>query len=626
MKYLQNLTISFLFFCFCITISANIPLIDSLENIISTGKITSEEKCKLLLSLSHSYINVDTAKSRACCLEALQLAEKYGFKTTEARAHGTLGNYYSQRKMPYLSHNHYLKAEKLFIELDDKGQLYFLYLNLMILFFEIKAYDNVEYYANKVITMATERGDWIRVVSAQFHLGVAHYNDNFGEEALEYFLNLYNRAVHINDSLKKFHPIEITLASQCAHLYIYNTDRPQESFSFLYKVRDYILKNDMRLILMTVYHDLALGHLKMNNVDSAEYYLNKAIESPKTDDAWLSLVYRTSASLDSIKGNYFNSLTNYQKFHIINDSLSNEEKTTEMARLKVWHEFEQNEFEKTLLNQEYEKQRKLTYILGLFLIANISLLSLVAFFYLKIRFKNSVISDKNREMNELHNVKDKLFSVVAHDLRGPIGALVSSLNFDKKYELDAEDQVLLYKDISRQVEDVYGLLDNLLRWAKSQMQGIVQTPTYFDVQVESEMVLNTLQNIAYSKKITLKNLIKTQQIYADLDIFMVILRNLTNNALKYTPEGGEIIINSELTDNMLVISVKDSGVGISNMVQENLFKMLKTKSQLGTDNESGTGLGLVLCADFVKANGGNIWFNSKEGEGSTFFFSVPIKN
>jgi len=97
------------------------------------------------------------------------------------------------------------------------------------------------------------------------------------------------------------------------------------------------------------------------------------------------------------------------------------------------------------------------------------------------------------------------------------------------------------------------------------------------------------------------------------------------NAIKYTPAEGKITIDSELSDNKLIISVKDTGTGMPQEVQDKLFKLSETRSQRGTNNESGTGLGLVLCADFVKINGGNIWFNSKQGEGSTFCFSVPVK-
>jgi len=248
-----------------------------------------------------------------------------------------------------------------------------------------------------------------------------------------------------------------------------------------------------------------------------------------------------------------------------------------------------------------------------------TLLFMLIHFYMKTL-------EKNRELKELHSVKDKIFSVVAHDLRSPMVSLMSLLKLTSMKKLDAETQAGLLKDISKRVDDVFGLLDNLLRWAKNQMHGLVMSPVYFDVKNEIDTVMDGLHDIAASKKISLNNRAGHFEVYADRDMFSVVVRNLTTNAIKYSPVKSEITIDSELSDDKLVISVKDSGTGMPQEVQEKLFKLSETKSERGTNNESGTGLGLVLCAEFVKANGGNIWFTSIQGEGSTFFFSVPVKN
>jgi len=247
-----------------------------------------------------------------------------------------------------------------------------------------------------------------------------------------------------------------------------------------------------------------------------------------------------------------------------------------------------------------------------------ALLVLSIYFYMKTL-------EKNRELKEMHRVKDKLFSVVAHELRSPMASLMSLLRLTNMNLMDIDTQNQLLKDVSKRVDDVYGLLDNLLRWAKSQMKGIILTPVNFDVQHEIRRVVDDLHSIATSKKITINNRVKKQEIYADRDIFSVVMRNLAMNALKYSSAGCEIIIDLELSDNMLVVSVKDCGMGMPKDVQDKLFNFSETKSRRGTDNETGTGLGLVLCADFVKANGGRIWFTSEQGKGSTFFFSVPMK-
>ena len=264
--------------------------------------------------------------------------------------------------------------------------------------------------------------------------------------------------------------------------------------------------------------------------------------------------------------------------------------------------------------QIYADARKIVGLLAIIFI----LLSVSIYFYVKT-------VEKNRQLKELHAVKDKLFSVVAHDLRGPIGAMMSLLKMINMKMLDTETQSQMLKEISKRVDDVYGLLDNLLRWAKNQMKGMVMSPVYFDVHNEIGAVTDTLRDLAAEKMVALNSSIESHEVFADRDMFSVVVRNLATNALKYTSAGGEITINSEIADNMLVISVKDSGTGMPQEVQDKLFKLSETKSQRGTNNESGTGLGLVLCADFVKANGGRIWFNSKQNEGSTFYFSVPLK-
>jgi signal transduction histidine kinase len=322
--------------------------------------------------------------------------------------------------------------------------------------------------------------------------------------------------------------------------------------------------------------------------------------------------------LEAEKGDYRNALESYKKYHQFSDSIAKAKRTTEIARMRNWHELEQKDNENILLQEERQKQHRLITILAGTLVLLLALLSLSVYFY-----RQSIA--KNRELKELHTVKDKLFSVIAHDLRSPMGSLMSMLKLADNNMLDTGTQAQLLRDISMRVDDTHGLLDNLLRWSKSQMQGIAPAPAYFDAQNEIQTLMISLQNIASAKQITLNNRIGNQEVYADRDMFAVVVRNLITNAIKYTSDGGNVTLNSELSGNMLVISVKDAGTGMTQEIQNSLFKLTETKSQRGTRNESGAGLGLVLCADFVKANGGSIWFASTQGEGSTFYFNIPVK-
>jgi signal transduction histidine kinase len=230
---------------------------------------------------------------------------------------------------------------------------------------------------------------------------------------------------------------------------------------------------------------------------------------------------------------------------------------------------------------------------------------------------------QNNELKKLHGFKDKLFSVVAHEVRGSLATVINLIHLN---ETESDTELLqLSKDVSSKVNETYGIVINLLHWAKNQMKGgILTSPTNFDVYTEICVVVDALQNNAANKSITLTINVEKQQIYTDRDIFSIIVHNLIFNAIKYSYDKGVICVASERFEKELIISVTDNGVGMSDAIQKTIFKISQTKSQRGTKNELGTGLGLALCADFVKTNGGKIWFKSKEGEGTTFYFSVPL--
>ena len=597
--------------CWCITLAAQTSEIDSLKHLLNSVRNNNMEKSRLLIELSNEFLSVDTGKCKMYAIEAVRTAQLTGSEVAEGAAYNTLGNFYQVANQPYLAHVNYKKAEKLFIKHQDWEDLYQLYNNLMLLFLDIEDTENTAYYAGKVQEIAIERNDLPVEIEAQFILGWARFEDNEGEEALDYYLDLHRKSIPLDTTITYF------LAANCGRMFILQ-NRPIEALNYLHSARRYFEVDGM-MAMPEIYGCLAEAYAMTGRVDSAEYYIKKAQNSPLVTDDTKKILYHSRSVLDSYRGDYLGALAHFKSYHHLYDSIAQAGKTAEIARMKNWHELEQKDNENEILQQEKQEQRKLILILAA------ALLMILALLFLSILYYRKTV-EKNYELKKLHTVKDKLFTVVAHDLRSPISALISVLKLTNRDMLDAETRAQLLKDISTRVDDTYGLLDNLLRWAKSQMQGIVPVFAYFDVQDASLLVTESLQNVASSKTITLSNHIASQQVFADRDMFGVVVRNLTTNAIKYTSEGGDVTLSSELSDGKLVISVKDTGTGMSQDVQDKLFNFSETKSRRGTGNESGTGLGLVLCADFVKANGGRIWFTSVPGEGSTFFFSIPMKN
>ncbi|MCL2074658.1 MAG: HAMP domain-containing histidine kinase [Marinilabiliaceae bacterium] len=638
---------------FNVSLSAQTFRLDSLNALLDNYKGNNHDKVLLMLSISSEYRGVDTAKSKQYALDAIKLAQKAGLKEAEAAAcrslavfyrqtdtvkyrtyalealrlaqsgkgmemeealaHGTLGNYYLHSKQYYLSYSHFKKAEKLFLKLNNETHLYNVFFNMQILFNQINDIDNQLYYANKLLEMAIKQNNTEMEIFARFSLGRIRFEDMEEQETLDYFLDLHQQAIVLNSRYTS------VIAPMCAIIYL-NQKQPRKALYYLNQVMEDYNKGGQAVVMSSIYIYLAEAYILLQQVDSAEYFLQKMRESIMVRDAAIVNVYLLNSKLDSIKGDHRSAFENYKNFHFISDSLSQTHKTSEISQIRNWYELEQKDNENELLQQEKQKQQKLIIILTGSLSIIFVLLSLLIFLYRKT-------TEKNSELKKMHSVKDKLFSVISHDLRSPMAALTSMLKFANKKTLNTETRAQFFSDISTRVDNTYSLLDNLLCWSKNQMQKIVPSPTSFNIRAEIQEIIDNSQNIAQAKNISLTNLCEDHYVFADRDMFAVIMRNLLTNAIKYSFPKGEVKISAKSANDlkMINISVNDNGIGMSQEVQDNLFKLSKTKSVKGTNNESGTGLGLTLCADFVKINGGDIWFDSKEGEGSTFFFSMPMK-
>lgn len=240
-----------------------------------------------------------------------------------------------------------------------------------------------------------------------------------------------------------------------------------------------------------------------------------------------------------------------------------------------------------------------------------------------------LILEKTEELRRTIVGRDKLYSVIAHDLRSPLASIKMVLNMLvltlSKESLGSEMYQML-EMANHSTEDVFSLLDNLLKWTKSQVGKLNVVYMDFDINEVINGVIEIFSLVSASKNIKLVHTSNSPvMVHGDIDMLKTILRNLLSNALKFSYENSQILIDTSISDGMAVISVKDSGKGMSKEDQGRLLKTETHFSSYGTNNEEGSGLGLLLCQDFANKNGGRLWFDSEEGEGSTFYFSVPLK-
>ena len=240
-----------------------------------------------------------------------------------------------------------------------------------------------------------------------------------------------------------------------------------------------------------------------------------------------------------------------------------------------------------------------------------------------------LILSKTEELQRTIAGRDKLYSVIAHDLRSPMGSIKMVLNMlilNLPSEKIGAEMYELLTMANQTTEDVFSLLDNLLKWTKSQIGKLNVVYQDVDLVVVTDGVIEIFSMVASLKKIRISEMKpERMMVNADIDMLKTVVRNLLSNAIKFSKENSEILVKMEEVNGMAVVSVQDHGCGISEEGQKKLLHADTHFSTFGTNNEEGSGLGLLLCKDFVVKNGGKLWFTSKEGEGSIFSFSIPVK-
>ncbi|MFT5167615.1 MAG: PAS domain S-box-containing protein [Saprospiraceae bacterium] len=238
-----------------------------------------------------------------------------------------------------------------------------------------------------------------------------------------------------------------------------------------------------------------------------------------------------------------------------------------------------------------------------------------------------VLKESETKLRELNATKDKMFSIIAHDLRSPFNNILglSEILIETVKELDVAKSEMYLGLINSSANNTLILLDNLLIWAKSQTGKIHYYSEKINVSTIIQKILQQSNSTAKTKNIALNQIGSDEiEIYSDVNMVEIILRNLISNAIKFTKPGGNINVFVISDQNHVEISISDNGVGINEATCKKLFDISTNIVSKGTANETGSGLGLILCKEFVEKLGGNIWVESEEGIGSDFKFTLPL--
>jgi signal transduction histidine kinase len=235
---------------------------------------------------------------------------------------------------------------------------------------------------------------------------------------------------------------------------------------------------------------------------------------------------------------------------------------------------------------------------------------------------------KNELLQTINAEKDKFFSIIAHDLKGPLSAFLGATQIlsDEIHNMSLEEIKEITINMKDSASNLYGLLENLLEWSRLKRGLMDFNPERIKLKRLITQSIEVLKESARKKNISIRFLFSEDlEIFADLHMLETVVRNLVSNAIKFTPVGGEVIISASKTDNQYIeINVIDSGIGMSPEIKSKLFQISEKISRQGTEGEPSTGLGLLLCKEFIENHKGRIKVTSEQGNGSTFTITIPV--
>ncbi len=528
--------------------------------------------------------------------KAQQMAEENNFVIQKAFALNNIGDIHN-RKQDYALASKYIKeALKLFTQQNDKGGI---------------AYCNNQ---------------------------LGHVMRNMGKQSEA--LKLFYRTMELRKELAD--TIGIAVANNyIGEIYILQNKLAKSKQYFLKSLTMLDGSTDLESICL-VYLNIGKYYIRVDSIKQAKKYLYQSLKlsrnfefKERTSQAsfFLSEVY-------SKETNYQTAFKYFKVFKELSDSILKDENAAKITQIEMQREYDGELKRREIV--ELRKDKKTSVIITILsLIAVVVLVIALGLFRInKIKQKTNIelvaknekiirqqkeLKDNSEELAEYNRTKDKLFSIIAHDLKNPYNAIIGFTNLLIS-DLEAgeyQSATRLAQNVLKASQKNYDLLVNLLEWANSQTGKINFEPNIIDIRQFIKDIIELLSNAASQKELTIKLQVDSLKVFADRNMLNTILRNLLSNAIKYSYQGKSIYVTVKEKAGMVEFSVKDEGTGINEKDIYKLFSLNENFSQQGTNNETGTGLGLILCKEFIEKHKGKIWVDTTYGSGTTFFFNIP---
>ena len=646
--------------------------VDSLQSALRR-ELPDSTRIATLINLSREFQYSNINKSRELAEDALKIAEATNIRRQKVRAYQNLGGLYAISGDYSTALRYDNLALQISLENRDSANLTVDYNNVASDYYDLGEYDEAYFYFTQSYRIARATDDSLRMAIALHNVGRVFKELGQYDRALEH-LNLsmeMSRRVRDDEgipySLDEIGDVLIRKGEYDSALNVLlrslNTTRKQnvlvlEPKTLTKLATVYLHVGDYKSALAyydTTYQihektrnefgiaEVELGrglvYIKQGKYDLTEQSVNRSLALAKQSNARTLEIrgYHTLSRLYERKNDHKNALAYYKQFKQLEDSLFSQDMQEKLLRDQIRFETEDKDTEIAALNEErnlkddtIKKQEFVRNILVVVMALSVILLATVYRSGQRRRQINTLLlrhqqemETRSEELERLNQVKDKFFSIISHDLRSPINALAGLLDLLDKGAVKPEELSRHIHELKSRFSHTRTLLNNLLDWTLLQMDKLSLQPTRIDLRRLVDENIQLLGSVP-NKQIKLDNQIAENTIgYADSNTVNLVLRNLMTNAIKFTNDGGEVVIKAHEQDEEWLITVEDNGVGMTEDVLKILFDKTAPYTTRGTANEKGTGLGLILCKEFVEKNGGRIDVVSVEGQGSKFTFTIP---
>lgn len=554
--------------------------------------------------------------------KSLQIAEELDSKLDMAISYGNLATAYYAQGYHKTAINYTLKSMEISKKIKDSIGIGFMSMQMGDNYTAIQKYDDALSYYDKAIKIFSKENAPLEKANAEVSYGIIltekkDYSKAYLVliDALKIYeeLNLSNGKAYVNKSL--------------AELYLKQNDYSEANKEALTSF-EYYKNTDLKPDLIKIYLLLAEIRLKLGKLKNSKHALDNAeflLKDIKTLSLWENF-YNQKSNYYEKTGNYRLSHKNQKLLTEIKDSIQNNKNIALTTDLQIKYDVEAKRKENELLLaqnkvQQLKAEESTT-------IRNFSTLIILILIVMGIILYNRYLAkiQLNNKLKEVNATKDKFFSIISHDLKNPFSTLLGYTDMlIMEYKNFSEEEKKNYiGSIQKSAKHTYNLLENLLNWSRTQRGEIKITKTELYVDELVGKAVKILSETAKNKKIKLiENIPSNLKITADEETISTVIRNVITNALKFTPENGTVKVSAYDKENSVDIIIEDNGIGIDKENLDKIFRIDSHHTTEGTAHEKGTGLGLILCKEFMKNNGGDIFVESKVGTGSKFTITLP---